>query len=119
MIQMGVAVIVACLPTLRPLFHGLSVESVVRSIRSAVSLHSMRSKGSQEGNHKAGSISSKSVAAFADPAPIAGHGRGDRNGDTNVQTYIMSNFDHRQATSEEEPGGIRANEQIGHSVEIV
>ena len=119
MIQMGVAVVVASLPTLRPLFHGVSVESVVRSIRSAVSLHSVRSKDSLEGNHKAGSLSSESVAAFADSAPVAGHRIRDRNEDTNVQTYVMSNFDHKRATSAEEPDGIRANEQIGHSVEIV
>jgi hypothetical protein len=34
------AVVCACLPTLRPLFHGWSPESLIGSVRSAVSLHS-------------------------------------------------------------------------------
>lgn len=46
MIQMGVALVAACLPTLRPLFHGLSPESVIQSVRSNLSLSSLRSKAS-------------------------------------------------------------------------
>lgn len=46
MIQMGVALVAACLPTLRPLFHGVSPESVIQSIRSNFSLSSLRSKAS-------------------------------------------------------------------------
>ncbi len=38
MMQMGIAVTVACLPTLRPLFHGFSPESIIHSIRSRISL---------------------------------------------------------------------------------
>lgn len=43
MIEMGVALVTACLPTLRPLLHGLS-ESVIQSIRSNLSLSSLGSK---------------------------------------------------------------------------
>ena len=46
MVQMGVALIAACLPTLRPLFDGVSPESVIQSIRSNLSLSSLRSKAS-------------------------------------------------------------------------
>lgn len=46
MVQMGVALVAACLPTLRPLFHGVSPESVIQSIRSNLSLSSLRSKAS-------------------------------------------------------------------------
>ena len=43
----------ACLPTLRSFFSGLSPESIIRSIRSQFSLHSLRSpKGSPKGSHK-------------------------------------------------------------------
>ena len=43
----ALGVIGACLPTLGPLFQGISPESVIRSIRSQISLHSLRSsKGS-------------------------------------------------------------------------
>lgn len=44
MVQMGVALVAACLPTLRHLFHGVSPESVIQSIRSNFSLSSLRSK---------------------------------------------------------------------------
>lgn len=44
MIEMGVALVTACLPTLRPLLHGLSPESMIQSIRSNLSLSSLRSK---------------------------------------------------------------------------
>ena len=46
MIQMGVALVTACLPTLRPLFDGVSPESIIQSIRSNLSLSSLRSKAS-------------------------------------------------------------------------
>ena len=52
-IEPGLGVIGACLPTLRSLFSGLSPESIIRSIRSQFSLHSLRSpKGSPKGSHK-------------------------------------------------------------------
>lgn len=40
-VEAGVAVIAACLPTLKPLVHGRAAESVVNSLRSALSLHSV------------------------------------------------------------------------------
>ena len=43
LVETGVAVPVACLPTLRPMFHGLSPESVVNSIRSIISHSSINS----------------------------------------------------------------------------
>ena len=47
MIEAGLAVIAACLPTLRPLFGKISVDSIVNSVRSALSLDSLRSQRSQ------------------------------------------------------------------------
>ncbi|KAI4111250.1 MAG: hypothetical protein LQ339_000711 [Xanthoria mediterranea] len=49
MIEIGVAVIAACLPTLRPLFQGFSPESIINSLRSAISLRSLRSDQSLPG----------------------------------------------------------------------
>ena len=40
-------VIGACLPSLRPCFHGMSPESVIGSIRSVMSLRSLRSQASK------------------------------------------------------------------------
>lgn len=39
-VEASIAVVAACLPTLRPLFHGKSPESLIGSIRSILSLHS-------------------------------------------------------------------------------
>ena len=41
MVEAGVAVIAACLPTVRPLFLGKSPESLIGSIRSMLSLNSI------------------------------------------------------------------------------
>jgi len=45
--ELCVAVIAACLPTLRPIFYGWSPESIVGSIRSIISLRSLDSQGNQ------------------------------------------------------------------------
>ena len=44
LLEIGVAVPVACLPTLRPLFRGFSLESVISSLRSMISLSSVHSQ---------------------------------------------------------------------------
>ncbi|MCJ1289797.1 hypothetical protein MMC34_001330 [Xylographa carneopallida] len=51
MLEQGLAVIVACLPTLRTLFNHASLESVVRSVRTTLSLDSLRSRGSGNLEH--------------------------------------------------------------------
>ena len=57
-IEPTLGVIGACLPTLGPLFQGVSPESVIRSIRSQISLHSLRSpKRSPKGSTNATSHS--------------------------------------------------------------
>jgi hypothetical protein len=47
MVEVGVGLLAACLPTLRFLFRGMSPESVVNSIRSVFSLQSLRSAHSR------------------------------------------------------------------------
>jgi len=47
MVEVGVGLLAVCLPTIRFLFRGLSPESVINSIRSAFSLHSLRSQHSR------------------------------------------------------------------------
>ena len=64
-IEASLAIISACLPTIRPVFRGMSPESVIRSVRSVFSLNSLRSNGSKrdgfndlEGSHGKDSRSS-------------------------------------------------------------
>ena len=47
MIEAGLAIIAACLPTLRFLVGKVSLDSVMNSVRSAFSLRSLRSQQSQ------------------------------------------------------------------------
>ncbi|KAI1843549.1 hypothetical protein JX266_010182 [Neoarthrinium moseri] len=42
MVEMGIAVVAGCLPTIWPLISKISVEEMVRSVRSALSLESLR-----------------------------------------------------------------------------
>ena len=43
MLELGVGVVAICLPALRPIFRGKSVEGMLRSLRSFVSLRSFTS----------------------------------------------------------------------------
>jgi hypothetical protein len=55
MLEQGLAVIVACLPTLRCLLNLRALESVINSVRSVVSLQSIRSRQSSNGSGAANS----------------------------------------------------------------
>ena len=46
-IEASLAIVSSSLPTIRPIFHGMSPESVIRSVRSVLSLNSLRSNGSK------------------------------------------------------------------------
>ena len=68
LIEMGIAIPVACLPTLRPMFHGLSRESIISSIRDMISLSAMFSdkkkihQGSYDLKSKTGNFEMRSEA---------------------------------------------------------
>lgn len=47
-VEVGVGIIAACLPTLKPIFDSRSIDSVIASVRSRVSLTSLRSKSSHD-----------------------------------------------------------------------
>ena len=63
---MGVAMIAICLPTLRPVFQGWSLESIVKSFRSAISLRSMGS------GHKSSLSTKENVARSESETAITG-----------------------------------------------
>lgn len=70
MIELGVGMIAICLPTLRPLFRGWSPESIIRSIRSALSLRSLHSGGS--GPRKSAGRSAKDGQQIGSESSIIG-----------------------------------------------
>ncbi|KAI0398550.1 hypothetical protein F5Y17DRAFT_8707 [Xylariaceae sp. FL0594] len=59
-VEVGVGIVAACLPTLKPIFDNRSVESVVASVRSRVSLGSAGSKDSK-GRSKLGKLDGSSA----------------------------------------------------------
>ena len=86
MFESGMALFAACLPSLRFLFGHMSPDALIRSIRSMLSLESLRSNGSssrrQRTNSEAGSNASD--VAITKPETILGVG-GNNN-----HTYIAS-----------------------------
>ena len=70
LLEIGVAVPVACLPTLRPLFRGFSLESVISGLRSMISLSSVHSQqrkkpqGSYDLKSRTGSFEMASEVPF-------------------------------------------------------
>ena len=72
-----IAVVCACLPTLRPIFIGMSPESVIGSIRSALSL---RSLGGSNHSSPHRSAAQKSTACGSAPGSFAQHGPGGMRG---------------------------------------
>ena len=80
MLEMGVAMVAVCLPTLRPLFHGWSPETIIRTFRSALSLGSFGSRNrpyrsSSSKRHKRGDseTSLADIEAWGNPAHGARH----------------------------------------------
>jgi len=66
MLELGIAMIASCLPILRPLFNNFSPESVINSVRSALSLHSLGSRNKSFPGTKGGSYQrSESETAIA------------------------------------------------------
>ena len=59
MVESSLGVVGACLPTMRPIFRDISVESIVRNIRSLISTSDLGLRKSTETNEKADDASSK------------------------------------------------------------
>ena len=87
MMEMGVAMIAVCLPTLRPLFRDWSLESIIRSVRSAVSLRSMGSSRRSPPIAQEAAARSESETAIAGPQqPGLGYKHCD---DMDVEAYSL------------------------------
>ena len=72
-----IAVVCACLPTLRPIFTDMSLKSAISSIRSTLSL---RSFGSSNHSSPHRSAAQKSTAYGSAPGTFAQHGPGNMYG---------------------------------------
>jgi len=84
MMESGLAIVACCMPTLHALILKSSIESIVRSIRSATSLQSFSSGKSKKftplsGDSRAlnSKVSASSVPDHSNPASIHGYAMGD------------------------------------------
>lgn len=75
MLELGVGMIAICLPTIRPLFGAWSPESILRSIRSALSLRSIHSGGSSA--RRSTGPSTRGVQHLGSESSIVGIGMED------------------------------------------
>ena len=116
MIEMGVALIAACLPTLRPFFHEVSIESVVRSVRSKLSLESVpsrsRSSTTKDDGPRTSHDSRKAFASKTITAEIAGD---DDYLETHIMTDIETNRNHHELNDHK----INVRKDLMQSVEQV
>lgn len=112
-IEPTLGVIGACLPTLRPLFQGISPESVIRSIRSQISLPSLRShKGSPKSSPNATSHSgpsSDSNERFTHPVELAEGSSTIGNGMTSIE---LENRNQMEKTWDGKWSNIHVNQEV-------
>jgi hypothetical protein len=74
MIEAGICIVAACLPTIQQLFRGHSLRSVVNSVRSAISLQSL--SGSGGSRQRSSASRSRGLYSEQDPSNLAGSAQG-------------------------------------------
>ena len=96
-LETGVAIVASCLPVLSPLFRCLSLESIIRSFRSAISLRSMgsSSKSSLKKHGAPGAESETAIAGF----PSSGYPPNDMIS-IDVEAYAMGRVDGEKQGAE-------------------
>lgn len=105
MIEMGIAVVAGCLPTIWPLVNKISLENMVRSVRSALSLESLR--------ESLGRGSASRGRSGVDASKW--HGSGDEEGSKTQLAHGVSHEEHR-------PGHVQGQDRfvkLNRSVEVM
>lgn len=116
MVELGVGMIAVCLPTLRPLFHGWSPESIIRSIRSALSIRSIHSGGSSARStgrpaKDAQQVGSESSIVGINMEPIT-NGKASTEG---TVTRVYGGEEGQSQTGRHGEGDIRVDREFGLS----
>ncbi|KAL8704394.1 MAG: hypothetical protein Q9225_008089 [Loekoesia sp. 1 TL-2023] len=115
MLEIGVAIIASCLPTLRPLFQGWSPESIIASIRSKISLPSIGSK-SHHSRDRPGT--SESETAMTENLNSQTLGLGSVNS-IDVEAFAMGKVEIEKGQSIPRGEGIWRETKISQSSETV
>jgi len=108
MIEAGLALIACCLPVLKPLVTGRGVQSVINSVRSAISLQSLSHRSNGSGGSK-GSKTTKpgsyaKMEGDIDSEPL--------RGDAIMEMNVSSASHVQQPRHTLEPGKIRVQKDV-------
>ena len=112
-LETGVAIIAACLPMLRPLFKSWSVESVIRSIRSAISLRSMSSRGRSPSNTRGRTTQRTESQDAITGNPYTGPTLDGMNS-IDIEAYAMG----RVSGGADDPVGVGSNQGVWKHTEV-
>ena len=99
--EAGLAIVVTCLPTLNSLIARVDATAFIRSVRSALSIESLRSRnspsGSSKGTHYAAhhSASGDGASTSSQIKITASSFRQDLDPEHGLETHVMSNLDRR------------------------
>ena len=120
MLEIGIAMVAACLPVLRPLFQGWSPESIIRSFRSHISLRSIGSgnKGSLDAKGSAKRTESETAITGVPYAGKFGH---NTQVSIDVEAYAMGRVSggEKYEAPERMPGRILRETELKQISEVV
>lgn len=120
MLEIGIAMVAACLPVLRPLFQGWSPESIIRSFRSQLSLRSSGSGKKASLSVKNGIERTESETAITG-VPYAGKSGHNTLVSIDVEAYAMGRVSggDKFETPERGPGRIWRETELKQTSEIM
>ena len=123
MLEIGIAMVAACLPVLRPLCQGWSPESIIRSFRSQLSLRSIGSGNKAPFNVKGGAKRTESETAITG-VPFTGYpGKPGHHTQISidVEAYAMGRVSggEKHEASDRVPGRIWRETELKQISEVV
>ena len=120
MLEIGIAMVAACLPVLRPLFQGLSPESIIRSLRSQLPLKSAGSSKQISHNAKGRARRTESMTAITG-IPYVGTSGHNTLISIDVEAYAMGRVSggEKDETPERGPGRIWRETELKQISEIM
>lgn len=121
-LEVGVAMVAACLPLMRPLFRGWSLRSIFHRIHPVIGLRSMCSSTRFTYNDRKMPDDSESQTAITGiPADTTNGGWNSPQHGVSFQAYVMGKVSGRQGASsvEKADGKIRREIEIKQTLEDV
>ena len=120
MLEIGIAMVAACLPVLRPLFQGWSPESIIRSFRSQISLRSIGSGKKAPFQAKGDAKRTESETAITG-IPYAGKSGHNTQASIDVEAYAMGRVSggEKYEAPERVPGRIWRETELKQISEVL